>query len=90
MWYHKHDNYSSLKANMQHLYEIRIVGRTDGSGLYGRSTYGGDAAANSPANTGVLTNTGFDIILAITIAASLIFAALVIRFWKRSKKSASS
>lgn len=51
-------------------------GTTGGTGTTG--TTGGTTGTG-----GVLTNTGFDIALISSIACLLIFAALVIRFWKR-------
>ncbi len=72
-----------------------------GGGAYDTSTYethsssgggtgtgtsgGGGTAAVSK---GTLTNTGFDLVLAGTLACAIIFAALLIRFWKRPKATA--
>jgi hypothetical protein len=68
-----------------------------GAGSYDQSTYstGTTSATNTSAgaagSSGVLANTGFDLILGATIGSVIIFSALVIRFWKKpSKKSTSS
>ncbi len=68
------------------------VAQSYGSGAYNSSTYqNGTTTAstapgpnNSSGTTGsTLTNTGFDIALIVTIACTVIFVALVVRFWKR-------
>lgn len=67
---------------------------TYGSGAYNTSTYNGatstgtgtGSGGGSSAGGGVLTNTGFDVILAISVACVIVFAALVVRFWKRPAK----
>ena len=61
------------------------------SGSYGGSTYensttGSSTSGGTTASSGtkqVLTDTGFDLLLAATIAVTLIFIALIVRFWKR-------
>ena len=70
-----------------------IFASTYGSGTYNTSTYNG-ATNTSTGSTGggsaggsVLTNTGFDIAAAITVACVIVFVALVVRFWKRPAKS---
>ena len=67
---------------------------TYGSGTYNTDVYNGSATTGtstgsgggSSAGGGVLTNTGFDVILAVTVACVIVFAALVVRFWKRPAK----
>jgi predicted MFS family arabinose efflux permease len=65
---------------------------TYGSGTYNTSTYNGATTTSTGSGSGssaggsVLTNTGFDVILAVTVACLIVFAALVVRFWKRPAK----
>lgn len=78
-------------------YYTNIFAQTYGSGAYGSSTYengttvtsgsaGTSSAGGGSGTTGVLTDTGFDILLAVTVACVIVFAALVVRFWKRPAK----
>lgn len=53
-----------------------------GTGTTGSSANGGTTTAGGH---GVLTDTGFDILAAGALACLIIFAALVIRFWKRPR-----
>jgi hypothetical protein len=70
-----------------------IFGSTYGCGAYGAGTYQNSSCASNGGGTtndgsgGQLTNTGFDILLIATIAVALIFAGLVVRFWRRPKKT---
>lgn len=66
--------------------------QTYGGCAYSSSTYqNGSCSAGTSTGTsastgssgGLLTNTGFDIALAVTIACTIIFVALLVRFWKR-------
>ncbi len=41
------------------------------------------SATPSSSSGSLLTNTGFDIALIATIACSIVFIALVVKFWKR-------
>ncbi len=45
-------------------------------------------SSSSSQTGGLLANTGFDILLAVSFACLIIFAALLIRFWRRPKHSA--
>lgn len=74
---------------------------TYNSGAYGASTYqNGTTTTSSSATTGttagngaprgVLTNTGFDVALAVTAAAVLCLIAVLVRFWKRPAAPASA
>ncbi len=65
---------------------------TYGSDPYGSATYNGaaqsDATTQSTTPTaggGMLANTGFDVLLAVSLACLIIFVALLIRFWKRPR-----
>jgi hypothetical protein len=53
-------------------------------GTYDSSTYGNGTVTG---NSGVLTNTGFDLLVLATIAVTLIFIAMLVRFWKRPSKN---
>jgi hypothetical protein len=61
-------------------------------GTYGSSNYNGSSTTStgssggSTGTGGVLTNTGFDIAAILTLAALILFAAMVIRIWKRPRK----
>jgi hypothetical protein len=69
---------------------------------YGACSYGGSSYQNSTCGTttntspsaasgSVLTNTGFDILVIVTIACVLALLAVLVRFWKRpAKKKAIS
>jgi hypothetical protein len=63
-----------------------------GGGSYDNGTCTSTTSSNGASTTastsgsGVLTNTGFDILLAVTLGCVLIFAALVVKFWKKPKK----
>ena len=79
-------------------YTTYLLASTYGGGTYDSSTYqsgtitsgtSNGASTNSSAG-GILTNTGFDLLLAATIAASLALAAIVIRFYKRPNKKTGS
>jgi hypothetical protein len=78
---------------------VNILGSVYGSGNYDYSVYNGASSATTGTGTtattttvtatggsaGLLTNTGFDILLTSTLACLIIFTALMIRFWKRTK-----
>lgn len=75
-------------------YVLNTFGQAYGAGAYGSSTYqnGTTTAAGTTGTngtSGALTNTGFDLVLAATVACVIIFTALVIRFWKRPRKHAA-
>jgi hypothetical protein len=59
-----------------------------GDGSYDESTYSGASTSTGttgtgPTGTGTLADTGFAAIVAVTLACLIIFAALIIKFWKR-------
>jgi hypothetical protein len=72
-----------------------ILASTYGSGAYNTSTYNGATSTSTGSGSGsggnagggVLTNTGFDIALAVTLACVIVFVALAVRFWKRPGKN---
>ena len=58
---------------------------------YGVSTYENGSCQTSGSGSGssaggLLTNTGFDLLLVATMACAIVFVALVVRFWKRPAK----
>jgi hypothetical protein len=74
------------KSNMT--YYTNIFAQTYGAGTYGSSTYqsGTTTATGKVApgtSGGVLTNTGFDILLAVTLACAIVFMALTVRLWRK-------
>ena len=80
-------------------YNPDILAYTYDSGSYGASTYERSTTAQTGATSGggtssaaggVLTNTGFDILLAATLACAIIFVALLVRFWKRPRTNTPS
>ncbi len=77
---------------------INIFGDTYSCGAYGASTYsngtctssGGGGTSGGTSSSGVLSNTGFDLLLVATLAVTIIFVALVVRFWKRAGKKSTT
>jgi hypothetical protein len=76
-------------------YDTTLFAQAYGACSYGASTYqngscqtttttGGSSGGSSAG--GVLTNTGFDILLIVTLACTIILAAVLVRFWKRPAK----
>jgi len=77
---------------------LNLFGQVYGACGYGGSSYensmcqttatGTSSGGNSGSAAGgsILTNTGFDILLAATVAVAIIFVALLVRFWKRPKR----
>lgn len=80
------------------MYYLTNFAQAYGEGNYGTSTYqDGDATGAVGTSTsggssgGLLTDTGFDILVVATIACFVIFAALLVRFWRKpSKKPAAN
>mgnify|MGYP001556990770 len=76
-------------------YSSYYFASTYGSGTYNTGTYNGATSTSTGSSSsgsagGILTNTGFDIVAAITLAFAIVFAALVVRFWKRPAKKQPS
>jgi hypothetical protein len=88
LWYHKH--HKPLRGKLKQMnYTLTTFAQVYGACNYGQSTVGNStcgtavAASSGPqASRGLLTNTGFDVILAVTVACAIIFTALVVRFWR--------
>ncbi len=72
------------------------IATTYSSGVYGAGPYGGTTTSSSGSGSSsssgsnlstssgsLLTNTGFDIALIVTLASVITLAAVLIRFWKR-------
>jgi hypothetical protein len=68
---------------------ISLFASVYGSGAYDSSTYNG-AQSSTSSSSSVLTNTGFDIALIVTVACVLALLAIIVRVWKRPKRSVSS
>ncbi|HSW74389.1 MAG TPA: hypothetical protein VLG16_00820 [Candidatus Saccharimonadales bacterium] len=75
---------------MKHSYTI--FAQAYGQGSYGNCTYndattctssGSGSTGTASGSGGTLTNTGFDILLVVTVACALIFIALVARLWRK-------
>lgn len=68
-----------------------VFAQAYGEGAYGACTYNNSTSCTSTSttssNSGVLTNTGFDILLIVTLACALIFTALVVRMARKSKQA---
>lgn len=75
-------------------YITTLFGQVYGACAYGGSTTQTGACATAASNSfggktsssNPLTNTGFDILLIVTLACTLMFIALMVRFWRRPKK----
>ncbi len=66
---------------------------TYGSGSYNNSSYNGATQTTTGTGTdaasgGLLANTGFDVLLVVSLACFILFVALVVRFWKRKNHTA--
>jgi len=73
------------------LYVIKGFAQVYGGCAYGASGYQNSSCDKSVTTTsttpsGNLSNTGFDILLIATIACALIFAAMVVRIWRKPRK----
>lgn len=66
-----------------------------GTGAYSTDVYNGSTttstgdSGNGGTNGGVLTNTGFEVLVAITLACLIIFVALLIRLGRRKPAQAA-
>ena len=59
-----------------------------GNNKYNASSYGGTGTTTStgtgdPSGSGLLANTGFDVLIAVTLACVIIFVALAVRLGRR-------
>jgi hypothetical protein len=67
-----------------------------GEGSYNTSDYNGSTtssgtpATSTPQGSGVLANTGVELLAGATLASVIIFSALIIRFWKKPARSKSA
>lgn len=78
---------------MTHYYIAAAYGESN----YNSSTYGGTATQSTDGTNGgtstgtptaggvqgALANTGFEVLLAVTLACLIIFVSLIVRFWRR-------
>lgn len=78
------------------MYTYELIASSYDCGAYGGSAYQTGSCSTTTTTTttssssGLLTNTGFDLLLAATLAATIIFVALILQFWKRSGKKKAS
>ncbi|HTB49091.1 MAG TPA: hypothetical protein VK712_03345 [Verrucomicrobiae bacterium] len=84
---------------MQYITNTDFFAQTYDACSYGGSAYGNNTcqttgtasgSGSGSAAGGLLTDTGFDILLAATLACTIIFVAVVVRIWKRHDKQPSS
>jgi len=74
-------------------YNLNLLADTYGSGTYDSSTYQNSSTTGSSATSsagGILTNTGFDLLLITTLATAVILIALIVRFWRKPSNSGGS
>lgn len=71
-----------------------VFAQAYGEGSYGACTYNNSTSctassgsSSSGSSSGVLANTGFDILLVITLACALIFAALLVRMSRKNNRA---
>lgn len=73
-----------------HFYFAQAYGAgTYSSCNYNNSTSCTTNSSRSSSSSGTLTNTGTMVLLVVSIACLIIFAALIVRFWRRPKKTKS-
>ena len=75
-------------------YITNIFGQAYGTCSYGDSSFQNGSCAtattsSSPSSGNILTNTGFDIALIVTVACVIALAAVLVRFWKRPAQGSS-
>jgi hypothetical protein len=89
LWYHKHHKLLSGKLKLN--YRITTFAQVYGACNYGVSTDQNGTcmtgATTSTSSGGTLSNTGFDVALAIAVASAIIFVALLVRFFRRPSKN---
>jgi sugar phosphate permease len=71
-------------------YLNKTFAQTYGQGTYGSLSYQTGTVSSSSSTGSILTNTGFDILLALTVACVIIFTAIIVNFYRRPKKSQTS
>ena len=71
---------------------ISLFAATYDCGAYSSGSYNNSTCASASTGSttgsgtsGLLTNTGFDLLLIATIAVTIVFIALLVRFWKKPK-----
>ncbi len=81
---------------MNRYYSVQFFAQTYGNGAYGACTYQSatvcstSAGGGSSSGSGGLVNTGFMVLVIVTLACLLIFVALFVRFWRRRKLTPQS
>lgn len=69
------------------MYHLFYLASTYGSGNYDTGTYNGATTATSG---GGLTDTGIALAAIVTIACVILLIALVVRIWKRPKRTTNT
>lgn len=78
-------------------YNYNIFSDVYGAGNFGSNAFSDASSTNTSTTTGssgsalnsdALVNTGFDLILGATIGSLIIFSAIVIRLWRKPRKTA--
>jgi hypothetical protein len=67
-------------------YDTNTSGSSGSTGSTGSTSSGsssGSAAGSNAGGSTSLTNTGFDLLLIATLACVIVFAAILVRFWKK-------
>lgn len=78
------------------LYAVQGFAQTYSESSYGNSTYGTSSTTNTTTGTsagsssGTLTNTGMVVSAVVAIACLVIFAALLVRFWRKPARAANA
>jgi len=65
---------------------VYLIASVYGSGNYDTSSYNGSSAASG----GLLTNTGLDIAVIVTLACAITLVAVVVRISKRPKRNTNT
>ena len=68
------------------IYTDTIFAQVYNGGKYDTSTY--QSGTTGSTSGGILTNTGFDLLLAASLACAIIFATLLVRFWRKPHNKA--
>jgi predicted MFS family arabinose efflux permease len=74
-------------------YATNILAQVYGGGTYDSGAYQGSTSSGTSTGSGsgsaaggILTNTGFDLLLVATVAITIVFVALLVHFWRRPSK----
>jgi len=93
MTYHTHFNLLASAYGSSTYDSTTYGGSTNVNTNTGSNTSGTGAASTSSGGTtsrGILTNTGFDMAVILTLAVVMMFIAILVRYWKKPGKNALS